>query len=136
MKTFKAFIILFVVAAFSANNVSAQHGVIKGVQTLNANLYVECTGDQLTDPFVLEYKSMQNNYLIRVRKTTMIGSPSGKEYTVMQVFPIHVNGNVDHIQIWCEGKLVELIDYTFHITINANGVVTAQFNRMNSICVN
>jgi hypothetical protein len=135
MKTLKIFIVLCFIAAFAANNVKAQNGVIKGEDEGNADLYIECTGDQLDGPIVVEYMIMRHNLVFRVRKTNMIGLPSGKEYVIMQVSPGYSNF-VNHLQIWCEGKLVAVIQVNFHITVNANDEVTVEFFREDINCLN
>jgi len=130
MKTLKIFIILCFIAAFTINPVKAQNRVDKQVVTLNlGGFYFECTGEYLYGDLAVEYSYMSHNWIAKVKKTMVTGYldpegtiPSGHVYEFSQNAP-GLNFAETSAIFRLNGKVIGVLHYSYHLTINANGDV-------------
>jgi len=132
MKT-KTLLLLCFIAAFSANPIKAQKGVVKEDFTSTVAFTLECTGDFIYGEVVYMDFFTPHGWVEKVRDATLIGFTdatklveTGRKYELSQCD----NGKMDGTQgeliarITLEGKIIAINHILWHLTTNANGVVT------------
>jgi hypothetical protein len=135
MKT-KTFLQFCFFATLLVNSASAQKSVVKESFKSPVAFTLECTGDFIYGEVVYEVFFTPNGWVEKVRKASLTGYedetltvPTGREYELSQCD----NGQLDMMRgestarILLDGKIVALLRYAWHTTINANGTVTADF---------
>jgi hypothetical protein len=134
----KFLLVLLVISSLTVGTINAQPPEVK--LEVNANISgqgIPCTGDIMAPGSIVTCEIMvtPNNTIVSLRDATVIGLPSGKEYELFQTLTSHEGGNfVNHLQARCDGKLIAVVQVVFHITTNANGEVTADFNHLEVSC--
>jgi len=136
MKTLKFIIILFLFAAFNVNPVKAQKDKVFDV-VVPLKIYLECTGDWLYGEVTYVEKVTSHYFWIeKVRDATLTGYedadlsvPSGRFYELSQTATSSgdYSKGENLARITMDGKLVALYHYAWHTTMNAKGIVTANF---------
>jgi hypothetical protein len=141
MKTLKILIILFFISLFAANNVKAQNGVIKEEIVIEMPAqYLECTGDWVWGDILVENMFMPNNYVFKVKNADVKGYTdethkieSGNVYELSQTVPgLTFMENTGTFKL--NGKVIAVFHFDYHITINANGVVTQEHSTFRTDC--
>ena len=145
MKTLKLFVIVFFIAAFTANNVNAQKGVVKWEMTSPVTGLFPCTGDYLFGEVTyVEFNTANGDgWVEKVKNATIMGYkdenltiPSGHVYELSQVDTGKNDWKSAELtsNFKMDGKIVALIHMVFHTTINANGTVTVDFVKSSFEC--
>jgi hypothetical protein len=142
MKT-KTLLMLLFIAAFCVNTARAQNGVLKDVSVFPVNMYLECTGDWVYGNVTFIGFLHDLGWTEQVKKAMLTGysdaghtQVSGRVYELSQTD----NGKFDGMRgestarISLDGKLVAIVRYSWHTTTNANGTVTAVFERSSVEC--
>jgi hypothetical protein len=139
MKTLKIIIVLCFISVLAFNDINAQPPVIKIVGVGNiGGQYLSCTGDYLWGEITAEIMIMPNQLISKIRNATVIGTdengvPSGNVYELSQTVVRPQAQGSDYADFEntgtfrLNGKVIAVFHYGYHITINANGEVTAEF---------
>jgi hypothetical protein len=143
MKTLKFFIVLCFIATFTVNPIKAQNRVVKTEFTLNVDgMTFPCLDDYLGGDIVFESMNMSHNWIMKLKKATILGYldaggtiPSGNVYEVSQVAP-GLSFSEWNLQFRLNGKLIAEIHMSWHMTINANGDITAVIDNTVANCFN
>jgi hypothetical protein len=140
MKTHRVFILLCFIAFFTGITAQAQPPVMKFDVIMNFNGQQFCTTDYLWGDVVVENMLMSHNWVAKLRKGIVPGYidaagtiPSGNVYEVSQTAPgLPWLESVATIKL--DGKNIGNFKYSYHITINANGEVTVENERLYYLC--
>ena len=143
METLKFFIVLCFIAAFTVSPVKAQNRVDKTEITLTiVGGTSPCLDEYIGGDLVFETFNMSHNNIMKLKKATILGYtdalctiPSGNVYEVSQVAP-GLSFMEWHLQFRLNGKLIGEIQTSWHLTTNANGVVTAVVDKTIVNCKN
>ncbi len=136
MKTLVFFVMVTFIFGLMPNNTNAQK--LTGVITVPASFYYDCMGQELFGEMTIEihdgknYRSMAYGFLT--------GSEDGLLYEFKMVNNINEKGNWSewglkgitytwpgNYHITLNGKLVAVIHFAYHMTVNALGEVTCEF---------
>lgn len=142
MKT-KTILLLCFFAALFVNAAKAQNGVVKEEVTNTVDMFLDCTGDYIFGQVTYIGFLTPFGWTEQVKKATLTGYTdedhtilSGRVYELSQTD----NGKFDGMRgeliakIRLDGKLVAINRITWHTTRNANGMVTAYFDRSTFEC--
>lgn len=143
MKTLKFIIGLCFIAAFSAYTVNAQNGVSK--QEVIVDLtggFIPCTGDLMSGTMTIEIMNMAHFWRFNVVRSSVIGvdtfgEPTGNVYEITQHYSEQgTDGNnwKNHGTVNLNGKVFAVWTFAFHATINKDGEITVQVERIDIDC--
>jgi hypothetical protein len=143
MKTLKFFIFLSLISAYTVNPANAQNRVVKTEFTARVNgetfPYLD---DYLGGDIVFKSMEMSHNWVVKLKKATILGYldvdgtiPSGNVYEVTQVTPglSFLEANL-HFRL--NGKLIGVLQFSWHMTTNAKGDITAVVDKVVANCFN
>jgi hypothetical protein len=138
MKTLKIVAALFLILGLTTISVSGQNKpvtIVAQVEFTN-ELYFDCLDQYLVGTVTAE-RTFMNNHMVAKVSGTLIGSVDGLEYSV----ELHVSKDIDELVNWedwgikgitytwvdnihviREGKLIGIMGFAWHYTVNANGV--------------
>jgi hypothetical protein len=119
----------------SPDNDLKSSAVIKGEVVYDmSEQYFPCADEYFTGFVTVEYMITKNLYKERPFKVNIIGATSGNVYELSQTWKTNwysFNGreatDVSTATIRLDGKLLALLHWTYHLTVNANGEVTVEF---------
>jgi hypothetical protein len=139
MKTLKFFVALLLVLGFAFNNANSQNPV-REVFDLYYELPFDCMGQTLTGTLTVERTFMNNHRQVKIYGT-LTGTSDGLEYyaeIIAGQTPDENNVRWDEwgqkaitltwpgiYHISRDGKLIAIIHFAFHYTVNANGEWTS-----------
>jgi hypothetical protein len=140
MKTLKFLVVLCIIIGFDTNAVNAQP--VRNSYTIEyVSQQFPCIAETVTGSLVVQEADLNGRYHALITGTFM-GDIFGFHYSFRGVaneddLPIPV-AFVDHNQIIMlmrkEGKLMGRYRLSYHVTINANGDLTANFDESEWIC--
>lgn len=132
MKTLKVVAALLLLTGFATSNVIGQKPVKETVEGF-IEIPFDCVGQYLTGTLTIERIYLNNHLQVRIYGT-MIGTPDGLEYYFDGINNISDKGNWDEYGLkgitytWPgnylisrNGKLLGVVYFAFHFTVNANG---------------
>jgi len=135
MKALKIFVFLFILSGFVSNNVSGQKPSRDVVQVY-LEIPFDCIDQYLTGILTIERIFLNNHFQDRIYGT-MTGASDDLEYYVEMINNISEKGNWDewgqkgitytwpgNYHISRDGKLLGVMYFAFHMTVNANGEVS------------
>ncbi|MBN2665561.1 MAG: hypothetical protein JXR67_03560 [Bacteroidales bacterium] len=138
MKTFKIIVMLLLVSGFAINNANSQK-VEKEVFEYWYDLAFPCMDQTLSGWLTVERTKRDNHLQVR-HSGTLTGSSDGLEYYAEMM--TNITPGLDNVRwdeldqkaitltwpgnyhIYREGKLIAIIHFAFHYTVNANGDYT------------
>lgn len=132
MKTLKVVILLIVILAFSSNIVNAQ--ATQGRFTFPTCWTLICEDELACGE--MTHMWLNNDNIVKSYYTgKMIGQETGTVYLIKQLHKIkevinkaEVSSFQADLMIHANGKLIGIIHTQSHITVNANGEVTAEID--------
>jgi hypothetical protein len=137
MKTLKIVAILLLIAGFASVNANGQKPIFEEFDRFYS-LPFDCMGQTLSGTLSVERIFMDHHRHVRVYGT-LTGSEDGLEYDIDMVTNITDKGNWEewglkgitytqpgNIHISRNGKLIAVIHYAYHMTVNALGEVTSE----------
>ena len=138
MKTIKLLAIVFILMGFASKAVNGQAG--KMTVEICVNFY--CMNEDACGYVTYHWsKDAINSFW----DGKLIGTKTGTVYLVKNGAIFHRNYNenndafnrnlVGYMMIHADGKLIAKLRYQYHITINANGEITADFGHENAECL-
>jgi hypothetical protein len=125
----------------SANSIKAQNGVIKVEVTENIGGYIlPCTGEYLWGDVDILFLYTKNNWIALIKNANVYGykdaagtEPTGNVYELSQTVPgLTFMENTGTFKL--NGKVIAVFHFDYHITINANGVVTQEHSTFRTDC--
>jgi len=135
MKALKILVFLFILSGFVSNNVSGQKPSRDVVQVY-LEIPFDCIDQYLTGILTIERIFLNNHFQDRIYGT-MTGASDDLEYYVEMINNISEKGNWDewgqkgitytwpgNYHISRDGKLLGVMYFAFHMTVNANGEVS------------
>jgi len=135
MKALKIFVFLFILSGFVSINVSGQKPSRDVVQVY-LEIPFDCIDQYLTGILTIERIFLNNHFQDRIYGT-MTGASDDLEYYVEMINNISEKGNWDewgqkgitytwpgNYHISRDGKLLGVMYFAFHMTVNANGEVS------------
>lgn len=138
MKTLKIVAVLLLIAVFASTSANGQRPIFEEFDHYYV-LPFDCMNQELTGTLSVEWITMNGH--IQVRQYGILkGSSDGLEYYGEMINNITDKGNWDdwglkgitytwpgNYHISRNGKLIAIIHFAYHITVNALGEVTAEF---------
>jgi hypothetical protein len=136
MKTIKILVIVFILLGFASKAVNGQAEVFRGTVPMCA--YLDCVGELVCGEF--SYNGVSNkNMNMSNEHSIFIGQTSGTVYKVMGINHYQINkmrrqepkdcaaSRTDQHTyiIHANGEIIAKLQVVFHMTINANGELTA-----------
>jgi hypothetical protein len=135
MKTLRLLLLLSFIAVFAMNTAQAQPPVIKGLIEYDMSTqYFPCADEYFIGTVTVEYKIMPHLYMEKPFKIQLIGATTGNVYELTQnyrgTFYLPFNGREitdgSTATIRLNGKLIAVLHWTYHLTVNKNGEVTVE----------
>jgi hypothetical protein len=129
MKTLKILIALCIMLGFVTNAVNAQRAQ-HGQETYTTCWPIDCVSEWACGD--ITYTWLWNGHLWKESYTgTLIGQDTKTVYKIKQIYSTVINGNKAYvftnpvtIMVHANGKLIALLHFVSHVTINANGETT------------